>query len=187
MHQFVMAMRPWQNVSQVSWAQLSLSDAKCFISVVRDWRSEQPKHHSISAHDFVHMVGALWWAIPMLTTVLWHVQLKVAPESPSLDPTIADKRAKWKRVTDNPPQSTPVDSKLQNTQHNFTGNIWNISTPPRDFKICISSQKSPQKVLDPCNSREECPDEMCPNKPVVQTVYYMIKKGETNGNKSQIQ
>lgn len=43
------------------------------------------------------------------------------------------------------------------------------------------------KILDLCNSREECQKEVCPDKSVVQIMFNMIDEGETSGKKPQIQ
>lgn len=36
--------------------------------------------------------------------------------------------------------------------------------------------KKVHKILDSCSSREECPDETCPDKPVIQTIFYITDK-----------
>lgn len=168
----------------------SLPDAKLFIPVERDRRYEHPKHRFTSAYAFVHIVGALWQAIPMLTTVLWHIQLKVPPQFSSSDPEIA---GKLRKVIDNLLHSAPAIIESQNSWHNFRRNIWNISTTPPNLpnhspkpQNLYPFTKKVHKTLDSCSSGEECPDEMCPDKPVIQTIFYIIDKRKTSGNNPPI-
>lgn len=65
--------------------------------------------------------------------------------------------------------------------------MYGIFQPLLQTSRFVSVHKKVHKILDVCNSREEWPAEMYPDKPVVQTIFCMTDKGETSGNEPQIQ
>lgn len=99
-----------------------------------DWKPEHPKHCSTSAHTFVYG-GRPCLQFPCLH-LCSNVQLKVPPESPNLDPKIADNCVKLK-VTDKILSSGSQQKK--NAQYACRGYV-EYCNPTTDLEFCISPQ-----------------------------------------------
>lgn len=142
----------WQDTAQTSWPQLS--QQSILVQRIRCkmlyFSGERLKAWAPKALLYFTPCLCMWWetmlkipmvTIPMLTSVLYHVQTKVPPESPSLDSKIAGNCAKL-QVTD----KTLSSGSQRKVPKMLVESMWNISTLPPDLKFCISSQKSPQNL-----------------------------------------